>query len=328
MKKTAMFLAASVLLAAAAFAGDLEDLAVKSPALPAIDAGAIWNQVNQHPFPQPSPTTLDTCVFTEFKNNKCYFKCQSGAVLIEPAVKPDFSTGEPVGACAAYIIRPIPAPAFKAQGSWAREAATELRKELKQYGVTAKVIVVDAAGPGQEPFLAVEFQSWKDYDQIKDLFYQDPGDNPSYMGVKISPRVPKEMTKADLNWKNVKLQAADGTRISIDYSPLSLGSEIIAAPLWITVIRPGSTGAEKVRAVVMNYYDSSNMAANTLYGKQELDLKYNGAAFQAEGQRVELSQSHIGYGYNFRQEIAVVVDGKWLTDPVNGSHNFKFKMYW
>jgi len=76
------------------------------------DAGSIWNQINnQHnPFPQP-PTTLDYCVFTEFKNNKCLFKCESGAILAEPAVKPDFSTGEPTGACATHIIRPIK-PAF------------------------------------------------------------------------------------------------------------------------------------------------------------------------------------------------------------------------
>jgi hypothetical protein len=86
----------------------------------------------------------------------------------------------------------------------------------------------------------------------------------------------------------------------------------------------------------MNYYDSSNIAANTLFETQQLDLKpvppdsygHGPLSYQAQGQRVELSQSHIGYGYNFRQEIAVVVDGKWLTDPVNGSHNFKFKMVW
>jgi len=78
------------------------------------DAGSIWNQINnQHnPFPQPQ-TTLDYCMFTEFKNNKCLFKCESGAILTEPAVKPDFSTGEPAGPCATMIIRPVK-PAFPA----------------------------------------------------------------------------------------------------------------------------------------------------------------------------------------------------------------------
>ena len=77
--------------------------------LPQIDAGSILNQIqhDQDHFPQPPQTTLDICVFTEFKNNKCIFKCKSGAILIEPAVKPDFSSGEPAGACATHILRPI-----------------------------------------------------------------------------------------------------------------------------------------------------------------------------------------------------------------------------
>lgn len=87
--------------------------------LPPMDAGSILNQIQsgQGQFPQiPPPTTLDMCVFTEFKNNKCLFKCESGAVLSEPAVRPDFSSGEPAGACATHIVRPIrPSPAFYKQ---------------------------------------------------------------------------------------------------------------------------------------------------------------------------------------------------------------------
>ncbi len=80
-----------------------------SAQLPLIDAGAILNQIQNSPgqFPTPPLTTLDMCVFSEFKNNKCLFKCQSGAILTEPAVKPDFSSGEPAGACATHILRPI-----------------------------------------------------------------------------------------------------------------------------------------------------------------------------------------------------------------------------
>jgi hypothetical protein len=65
----------------------------------------------------------------------------------------------------------------------------------------------------------------------------------------------------------------------------------------------------------MNYYDSTNISANTLFETQELDLK-------------PVPPDSYGHGYNFRQEIAVFVDGKLLIDPVNGSHNFKFKMNW
>lgn len=87
--------------------------------LPPVDAGTILNQIqnSQNQFPQvPPPVTIDTCVFTEFRNNKCIFKCESGAVLSEPAVKPDFSSGEPAGACATHIFRPVrPSPAFYKQ---------------------------------------------------------------------------------------------------------------------------------------------------------------------------------------------------------------------
>ena len=55
--------------------------------LPPLDAGAILNQIqnSQNQFPTPPLTKLDMCVFSEFKNNKCLFKCQSGAILTEPA---------------------------------------------------------------------------------------------------------------------------------------------------------------------------------------------------------------------------------------------------
>lgn len=77
--------------------------------LPPIDAGTILSQIqnSQNHFPLPVQAKLDMCVFTEFRNNKCYFSCQSGAILTEPAVKPDFSSGEPAGACATHILRPV-----------------------------------------------------------------------------------------------------------------------------------------------------------------------------------------------------------------------------
>jgi hypothetical protein len=106
------------------------DKAVQPP-----DAGAIWAQINnQHnPFPQP-PTTLDYCVFTEFKNNKCLFKCESGVTLTEPAVKPDFSTGEPAGACATHIIRPVK-PQF---GLKAAPASAQVYDSYGKYPSAAK----------------------------------------------------------------------------------------------------------------------------------------------------------------------------------------------
>lgn len=108
-----MILKAMAFFALAGMAGqgwcaEIENL--RAQGLP--DAGSIMAQIQQQQpqFPQPSPTTLDMCVFTEFRNNKCHFKCESGATLIEPAVRPDFSSGEPAGACATHIFRPVPSP--------------------------------------------------------------------------------------------------------------------------------------------------------------------------------------------------------------------------
>lgn len=153
-----LFSAAVLLcLAPAAYAGDLES--AKAGQLPPIDAGTILNQIqNQHPFPQPNQTTLDTCVFTEFKNNKCYFRCQSGAVLVEPAVKPDFSSGEPAGACATHIIRPIPATQFP-KGRYLGQ--NELRDLLRDPNPEVRKAAVKASRPhilnsyAQDPVLDI-----------------------------------------------------------------------------------------------------------------------------------------------------------------------------
>lgn len=135
-----------------------------APQLPPVDAGAIWAQINnQHnPFPQPQQTTLDYCAFTEFKNNKCFFKCQSGAVLTEPAVKPDFSSGEPAGPCATLIIRPVPAgTVFKSERAaqnWAEAAKAAYERELDKGGLTDYADLLELP-PGARERLEKELNS-------------------------------------------------------------------------------------------------------------------------------------------------------------------------
>jgi hypothetical protein len=245
MKKVSLFLAA-LCVTAPLLAGKAN---AQAPQLPSIDAGSILNQIqnSQNPFPQPTPS-IDTCVFTEFKNNKCYFKCGSGAVLVEPAMRPDFSSGEPAGACASYIIRPVES-AFKSERGYSHEAT----------------------------------------------------------------------------WRKANLRSEDGTEITVSYVPLDLGGETVAAPAWVIVSSPRLRGTEKIRAVIMTYYDLPSVGGSTLTDTQTLDLKYSPyGSFSAQAQKLSM----FGVGFSFRQEIAVVVDGRWLVDPVSGSHNFKFKMRW
>ncbi len=131
--------------------------------------------------------------------------------------------------------------------SWAKEAAQELRKELKQQGIAAKVTV---AGPGQEPFLAVEFKSWADYELIKDLFFQDPGDNPSYMGVKVSPRVAKSNYPSDYSSQKVHVLSKGPALVA------TVGSGVMDRKLIIGYKKSGILGGlDKISAVVrVTYY--------------------------------------------------------------------------
>lgn len=218
-----------------------------------------------------------------------------------------------------------PQPIISTDMQFALEAASELRKELKGYGIKAKVGLVNEPKGGYG--LWVEFRNWSDYEQVKDLFYQDPGDNPSYMSHKIYPRVPKAMEeRAGQDWKRVELRAADGTRVMINYAPLDLGGTMLASPVWVTVANGSFRGDEKVRAVVMTYYEATSSSAEALKETKELPLKYNGTAFQAEAGDLSVYEGHHAWTHHFRQEIAVSVNGRWLTDPVNGSHNFRFKL--
>lgn len=132
-------------------------------------------------------------------------------------------------------------------------------------------------------------------------------------------------TRADLNWKGLNLRAADGTTIRIDYALLNLGGTMIATPLWVTV-NGALRGGEKVHVALMTFYKATASSADALKETKEFDLEYNGTAFQAKGPEAMIYEGHHAWVTRFRQEIAVSVNGKWLVDPVNGSHNFKFEL--
>lgn len=119
-------------------------------------------------------------------------------------------------------------------------------------------------------------------------------------------------------WRHANLKAADGTEINVDYNVFRAGDAIMADPLWVNVKNPAFSGGEKVRVVLIN---STVLTQST----QTLDLEHAGQGrFTARAGRVWIMQTEA----SFNQEIAVVVDGKWLTDPVSGSNNFKFRMTW
>ena len=112
----------------------------------------------------------------------------------------------------------IPQPIISADMQFALEAASELRKDLKAQGIKAKVGILNEPKGGYG--LWVEFKTWADYEKIKDLFYQDPGNNPSYMDLKVYPRVPKaagELRASDLPLLRKAVAASDIPEMS-DYN--------------------------------------------------------------------------------------------------------------
>ena len=90
---------------------------------------------------------------------------------------------------AAAAVKTIPA-SLKAALSFEMEAARCLREDLASSDIKAKVTLVEI--PGGKIVLSVVFANWNDYEQIKDLFYQDPGDNPSYRSIKVLPSVARK----------------------------------------------------------------------------------------------------------------------------------------
>lgn len=135
--------------------------------------------------------------------------------------------------------------------------------------------------------------------------------------------------ESDLSdWKHVDLRS-DDVRIAIDYKATGDGRSLSATPVWLNVTSDGLHAESRVRAVFVNYYDSSDMEPNTVESSIEIDLTPADDGHRFTGalpQPVALSRSEVGYGYNFRQELAVVIDGRWVK--ATPSQNFAFKLTW
>lgn len=124
------------------------------------------------------------------------------------------------------------------------------------------------------------------------------------------------------NWKHSALKAADGTNIVLEFSAASLANEVIANPVNLRIYNYRKfSGRESVRAVVLTLQD--NEGRTYLIDTKTVDLRFRYNEFTATLRNVLMGRD----GNAFRHEIAVVVDGKWLVDPVNGSNNFRFSMH-
>lgn len=127
------------------------------------------------------------------------------------------------------------------------------------------------------------------------------------------------------NWNSVDLTADDGTVVSLDYVPADLGGTIKATRVWISVRNPGFTGGEAVSARLTNYYETGENTPGAARETSEISLPYNGWSFQAKFPDLDIFQAHHSWTHSFRQELAVFVNGRRLTDGT-GAPAFNLKL--
>jgi hypothetical protein len=103
-----------------------------------------------------------------------------------------------------------------------------------------------------------------------------------------------------------------------------------ADSIQIGVTHPSLKISDRVRVVLVNKATTQlGCGANQVHKKEEthmLDLGPAGAGPFLGGELTSpLLISNLGYCYTVygKLEVAVVVNGEWLQDPINGSHNFQ-----
>jgi hypothetical protein len=136
-----------------------------------------------------------------------------------------------------------------------------------------------------------------------------------------------------VDYRKIFLQATsrDQVHLSFAISQKEVGGErtLCANKISLGLMRYRDT-AQRVRAVLINECRDKNSGYVERRGEQvDLQMSYRNMTFTRylDNECLELKKwRHGEHVTNCKQEIAVVVDGDWLTDPVNGTHNFHFEM--
>jgi len=124
-------------------------------------------------------------------------------------------------------------------------------------------------------------------------------------------------------WGHVRLESTDGTQIMIDFqTPQAVGNTVLGADLYLNVITPAGSDCEApVRAVI-------NSSCGGSSDTKTVDLiptsSNDQTCYFTIAQTVEVpAATHAGV---CDQQLSLVVKGDWLTDSVNGTHNFHFTL--
>lgn len=116
-----------------------------------------------------------------------------------------------------------------------------------------------------------------------------------------------------------QVKSTDGTVIQVDYQQeIFRDGYVIATPLWIHALNSRLRPGDRVRVVLMTY------DAGRLEQFETVDLYYS-----EPGRYEGLLRGGLVIGHeedHFRQELACVVNGGWLSDPINGTSNFQLTL--
>ncbi len=96
--------------------------------------------------------------------------------------------------------------------------------------------------------------------------------------------------------------------------------------LNIRVINSNFSGLEKTSAVLMSICSDRATGATGYQDVRSAQLEWDGAAFQSDKYTVVFDYTGSGASYRCTQEIALVSNDHWMTDPVSGNHNFAYSM--
>ncbi len=94
----------------------------------------------------------------------------------------------------------------------------------------------------------------------------------------------------------------------------------------VTLSNPSFSGDEWASGVFMNVCTDRRTGEENYQDVIWADLEWSGSAFESKAYEIVFDHTDSSGSRECRQELAAVVNGYWMTDPVNGTHNFEYLM--
>lgn len=94
----------------------------------------------------------------------------------------------------------------------------------------------------------------------------------------------------------------------------------------IRVSNANFSGLEKTNAVLMSVCTERATGETRYQDVRSVPLQWDGNAFQSDKYTIVFDFTGSSRSYRCTQEIALVSNEYWMTDPISGTHNFTYSM--